>query len=172
MPSALISDTNTVNIGAVPPNAGADLRLRQRNGSTVRLPGYGGAPSDATAVTKFRDRAEYANGGNSGDASLGCRSHFRNGWRFRWRRSRYAPTVANRSGVDYQLGRNKSATSRSLLNSAQSPIDESNQEADLWASFGEKHDGDKVGKLSQAELMWMVRAGIERWRTSAISQRT
>src|SRR6185503_20003475 len=31
--------TNTVNIGAVPPNGSSDLRLRQRNGSTVRLPG-------------------------------------------------------------------------------------------------------------------------------------
>jgi len=45
--------TNTVNLGAVPPNGGADIRLRQRNSSTVRLPGYGGANTDTAAVITF-----------------------------------------------------------------------------------------------------------------------
>src|SRR5260370_4503069 len=45
--------TNTVNLGAVPPNGGANIRVRQRNSSTVRLPGYGGANTDTAAVNAF-----------------------------------------------------------------------------------------------------------------------
>ncbi len=49
--------TNNVNLagGGAPPNGGADLRLRQRNGSTVRLPGYGGGNTDTTAVNNFEN---------------------------------------------------------------------------------------------------------------------
>src|SRR5689334_5218800 len=45
--------TNNINLGAVPPNGGFDLRIRQRNGSTVRLPGYGGSNTDDAAVQSF-----------------------------------------------------------------------------------------------------------------------
>jgi hypothetical protein len=34
-------------------NGGTDFRLRQRFGTTVRLPGYGGAPTDTAAVIAF-----------------------------------------------------------------------------------------------------------------------
>jgi len=45
--------TNNITIGSPPPNGGFDLRLRQRNASTVRLPGYGGTNADTTAVGNF-----------------------------------------------------------------------------------------------------------------------
>jgi len=38
--------------GAVPPN-NADIRLRQRQATTVRLPGYGGANNDNAAVVAY-----------------------------------------------------------------------------------------------------------------------
>ncbi|HEX4864045.1 MAG TPA: hypothetical protein VFV02_08235 [Acidimicrobiales bacterium] len=38
--------------GTTPPNNN-DLRLRQRQSTTVRLPGYGGAAFDSTAVATF-----------------------------------------------------------------------------------------------------------------------
>jgi hypothetical protein len=44
---------NSPNLGAVPPNGGNAIRLRQRNSSTVRLPGYAGANTDITAVQNF-----------------------------------------------------------------------------------------------------------------------
>jgi hypothetical protein len=160
-------NTNTVNIGATPPNAAADLRLRQRNGSTVRLPGYGGAPGDATAVQNFEIGQNTLTAGTAA-TQVSVQVVFPGtGGGFVGGAPCNAPTVptAPESIINSE---NKSATS-DVTQPAQSPIDESNQEANLWASFGEKHDGDKVGKLSQAELMWMVRAGIERWRTSAIS---
>jgi hypothetical protein len=34
-------------------NGGTDFRLRQRQATTVRLPGYGGTAFDTTAVTNF-----------------------------------------------------------------------------------------------------------------------
>jgi uncharacterized repeat protein (TIGR01451 family) len=46
-------NTNTVNLGGAPPNAGSDLRLRQRNGSTVRLPGYLGGNTNTAQVATF-----------------------------------------------------------------------------------------------------------------------
>jgi hypothetical protein len=45
--------TNDVNLGATPPNGGSAIRERQRNGSTVKLPGYVGANTDTAAVISF-----------------------------------------------------------------------------------------------------------------------
>lgn len=39
--------------GGTPSNGGVDLRMRQRQLTTVRLPGYGGANNDNTAVQNF-----------------------------------------------------------------------------------------------------------------------
>jgi len=47
-------------------NGGTDFRLRQRQSTTVRLPGYGGANNDNTAVVTF---VQGLNGGASGLAS-------------------------------------------------------------------------------------------------------
>ena len=47
-------------------NAGTDFRLRQRQSTTVRLPGYAGANNDNTAVVTF---VQGNNGGASGLAS-------------------------------------------------------------------------------------------------------
>jgi hypothetical protein len=36
-----------------PPIGGEDVRLRQRQATTIRLPGYGGGATDTTAVQNF-----------------------------------------------------------------------------------------------------------------------
>jgi len=45
--------TNNIDLTSTPPNGGANIRVRQRNSSTVRLPGYGGANTDTAAVDTF-----------------------------------------------------------------------------------------------------------------------
>jgi hypothetical protein len=45
--------TNNITLGNPPPNSGSDLRIRQRNSSTVKLPGYLGGTTDTTAVATF-----------------------------------------------------------------------------------------------------------------------
>ena len=44
---------NTLTNGANEANSGVDLRMRQRQLTTVRLPGYGGANNDNAAVQAF-----------------------------------------------------------------------------------------------------------------------
>ena len=44
---------NTLTNGANEPNGGVDLRMRQRQATTVRLPGYGAANNDNAAVQAF-----------------------------------------------------------------------------------------------------------------------
>ena len=45
--------SNNIDLTATPPNGGANIRVRQRNSSTVRLPGYAGANTDTAAVISF-----------------------------------------------------------------------------------------------------------------------
>jgi hypothetical protein len=46
-------NTNNIDLGASPPNGGSNIRLRQRNSSTVKLPGYAGANTNTAAVISF-----------------------------------------------------------------------------------------------------------------------
>jgi hypothetical protein len=46
-----LSNTFTHSLGGT--MAGGDMRVRQRNDGTVRLPGYGGGPTDTAAVTAY-----------------------------------------------------------------------------------------------------------------------
>ncbi|QSR27184.1 hypothetical protein CFH99_16310 [Nocardioides aromaticivorans] len=52
---AAVSGNTLAASGAdsVPPTVDADIRLRQRQSTTIRLPGYGGAAGDDTAVQAF-----------------------------------------------------------------------------------------------------------------------
>jgi hypothetical protein len=47
-------------------NGGTDFRLRQRQATTVRLPGYGGTAFDTTAVTNFMANQNDANPNSAG----------------------------------------------------------------------------------------------------------
>jgi len=71
--NAVCDDTNTnnINLGNPAPNGGASIRLRQRNGSTVRLPGYGGGtgPGDTAGVITFESGQNTLNAGGSVTAS-------------------------------------------------------------------------------------------------------
>ncbi|MGZ5431563.1 MAG: tandem-95 repeat protein [Thermoanaerobaculia bacterium] len=49
--AAFLSNTFTHSLGGVIP--AGDIRVRQRNTGTVRLPGYAGAPTDTTAVVTY-----------------------------------------------------------------------------------------------------------------------
>jgi hypothetical protein len=53
---------------AIGPFGGGDYRLRQRQSTTVRLPGYGGAATDTAAVTAFVNAANTVSG--SGTATV------------------------------------------------------------------------------------------------------
>ena len=52
-PACLDVRNNTLTIAANEANGGVDLRMRQRQLTTVRLPGYGGANNDNAAVQTF-----------------------------------------------------------------------------------------------------------------------
>ncbi|HKZ83161.1 MAG TPA: hypothetical protein VJ793_05840 [Anaerolineae bacterium] len=49
----LAGEGNAALNATVEANGGVDLRMRQRQITTVRLPGYGGANNDNTAVQNF-----------------------------------------------------------------------------------------------------------------------
>jgi hypothetical protein len=53
-PGALANSLASAGADAVPPaGGGQDVRLRQRQSTTIRLPGYAGAATDTTAVQNF-----------------------------------------------------------------------------------------------------------------------
>ncbi|HEX6718177.1 MAG TPA: Ig-like domain-containing protein [Pyrinomonadaceae bacterium] len=68
---ALANSISTSGKDAVPPTGAGDLdfRLRQRQSTTVRLPGYGGANNDNTAVQNFIIANNSGNGAPVGAAS-------------------------------------------------------------------------------------------------------
>jgi hypothetical protein len=159
--------TNTINLGATPPNGGSDLRLRQRNGSTVKLPGYSGAPGDVTAVQTFEIGQNTLTASTAGTKASIAAAFPGSGGGYVGGSPCNAPIVPT-ALMPANVSNEKSLTSNPAQ-ADQLSIDEGGPEVNLLAASGERGDGDRVEKLSQAELMWMVRAAIERWRASEIS---
>jgi len=161
-------NSNTVNLGATPPNGGADLRLRQRNGSTVRLPGYGGAPGDATAVQTFEigqntlTAATPATKVSVGVAFPALGGGFVGGAACS---SPVVPSslleITEQSSLKSDAGSSSKSLGRRAITSES--IDT------LRAAHGEKRDGNDVRKLTEADIAIAVQAAIERWRESGIS---
>ena len=159
--------TNTVNIGAVPPNGGSDLRLRQRNGSTVRLPGYLGASNDTTAVANFEvaqntltagtlatqvsAAVQAPGGGFVGGAACG------------------APIVPTAAQIDNQSASKMDGKTESMVQGDSSPENGGETTDVLRAAPGEAEEGNSQPALSQAAIAALVQAAIERWRDAGIS---
>jgi hypothetical protein len=144
-------DLNSNDITAAGAEGGAgqeDFRVRQRFSTTVRLPGYGGASNNTAAVIAFLQ------GQNTG-VETGSATVQAPGGGFVGGAACNAPVVPTLPSQTHELA------------VSQPPSDDDSQS--LWAPFGEGHDGDKVGRLSHSDLMWMVQAALERWRTSGIS---
>lgn len=135
-----------------------DFRLRQRFSTTVRLPGYGGAATNTAAVIAF------IQGQNTG-IETGSATVQAPGGGFVGGAACNAPTLPMLIAAPPS---EEMATMKQGA-AANASAGDGNQKQTLWAAFGQGHDGDKVGRLSQTDLLWMVQAGLERWRTSRIS---
>ncbi|HZN00751.1 MAG TPA: Calx-beta domain-containing protein, partial [Pyrinomonadaceae bacterium] len=157
--------TNTVNQGAVPPNSGADLRLRQRNGSTVRLPGYGGAAGDATAVQNFEIGQNTLNAGTPATkVSVGVAFPALGGG-FVGGAACASPTVPTAPLMEQISSKQSEAWATSSSNWGRSGdlVDT------LRAAHGEQAVAQDVRKATQADIAVAVQAAIERWRDAGIS---
>jgi len=153
--------TNNINLGAVPPNGGFDLRIRQRNGSTVRLPGYGGSNTDDAAVQSFEagqntltatpPQNSFAShqvppGGGFTGGVAPCTS----------------PVVPTRVDPgDIGIASAQGAAMPNTLHS---------EDGSLRAARGEGSYDQNLPKLTEAELNWMVQAALNRWTSTGISR--
>jgi len=155
--------TNTVNIGAVPPNGTFDLRLRQRNGSTVRLPGYAGANTDTTAVANFEigQNTLTANAGLQVSAAVAVPP----GGGFVGGAACASPSVPTAPATEQTSSKQSEAWATSASNWGRSGdlVDT------LRAAHGEKTAGLDVRKVTQGDIAVAVQAAIERWREAGIS---
>ncbi|HXM50552.1 MAG TPA: Ig-like domain-containing protein, partial [Pyrinomonadaceae bacterium] len=163
--------TNTVNLGATPPNGGSDLRLRQRNGSTVKLPGYGGAAGDATAVQNFEigqntlTAATAATQASIGVAFPGSGGGYVGGAACG---SPVVPMLMAEPQASASINA-KTQKSFSIISDDGSQSGDNESVDTLRAARGEVRDGPSEQKLSQAELNGAVPSAIERWRDAGIS---
>jgi hypothetical protein len=155
-------DLNSNDITAAGAEGGGgqeDFRVRQRFSTTVRLPGYAGASNNTAAVVAFLQ------GQNTG-IETGSATVQAPGGGFVGGGPCNAPSVPL---ALQPIGKPSDKSAKRKAAQPALPVDESSQKAGLWASFGDRHDGDKAARLNPAELTWMVQAAIERWRASAIS---
>src|SRR5258705_221313 len=142
--------------GVTPPN-NADIRLRQRQSTTVRLPGYGGANNnDAAVVTELTGRNTVVTAAASNTLPSGGR--FIGG---------AACTSPSFAGPITQSFSSSSATSESLTMEA--PATDDQAASILWATKGENDNQQHVVKLTQSELSAMVQAAIARWAEAGVS---
>ncbi|HXC70501.1 MAG TPA: Calx-beta domain-containing protein, partial [Pyrinomonadaceae bacterium] len=155
--------TNTVNIGAVPPNGSSDLRLRQRNSSTVRLPGYAGANTDTTAVANFEigQNTLTANAGLQVSAAVAVPP----GGGFVGGGACSSPTVPTAPLTEQTSSKQSEAWATNASN-----WDRGSDLVDtLRAAHGEMAASQDVRKATQADIAVAVQAAIERWREAGIS---
>ncbi len=142
--------------GATPPN-NQEFRLRQRQATTVRLPGYGGANTDTAAVIAYIQGRNVVTAGN-GAASVQGATGFVGG------AACTAPSVAAAMFTE-----SKKESSLNYSESLTDGASESESGNTLRAAQGEAGDGSNGQKLGQAELVVAVHAAIERWRAAGIS---
>src|SRR5688572_12931832 len=136
--------------GPVSPNNN-DIRLRQRQATTVRLPGYGGANNDNAAVVA------YLTGRNTLTTAAAANT-VPTGGGFIGGAACTAPSVAGPITPD-------STTSENLtLEATSNDI--------LFATRGENKNPENVVKLTQSEVSAMVEAAISRWAEAGLSAKS
>ncbi len=157
-------DLNNNDITAAGTDAAGqeDFRVRQRFATTVRLPGYVGPPNNTAAVVAFLQGQNTGVETGSATVQSALSPGFVGGGPCNAPSVPTAPQEIDNPETD-------NPGTDHLARPVTPPSDDSGQQAILFASNGEGRDGHKVGRLTQAELMFMVQAAIERWRTSRVS---
>lgn len=160
--------TNTVNLGATPPNGGSDLRLRQRNASTVRLPGYGGAAGDVTAVQNFEIAQNTLTAATAATQASVAAAFPGSGGGYVGGAACGSPVVPMLMAEPQESAsiKSKSQVSNSIIYDDGLPTASVDT---LRAARGEVHEGRIEQKLRQDEMSATVQAAIERWRDAGIS---
>jgi uncharacterized repeat protein (TIGR01451 family) len=151
--------TNTLNLGATPPNGGFSFRLRQREASTVRLPGYTGPANNGGGQVDAFIAGQNSGTPNSTSVSVS----FPTGGGY-INTPGGAACTAPVVPTSVQPG---DMTALSL--GATEPVDDSKSESTLRTTRGEGPYEDNLHKLRQEELTWMIQAAIARWVETGIS---
>jgi uncharacterized repeat protein (TIGR01451 family) len=141
--------------GVTPPN-NADIRLRQRQSTTVRLPGYGGANNDNTAVVTYLT-------GRNTLTTAAASNTVPTGGGFVGGAACTAPSFAGPITQDSS----SSLSSESLRAGVSTAVERG--ESTLFATKGENTTGQHVVALTQSELSAMVQAAISRWAEAGMS---
>jgi uncharacterized repeat protein (TIGR01451 family) len=149
---------NNINLGGVPPNGGADLRLRQRNGSTVRLPGYLGANTDLTAVANF-EKAQ--NALSDVGAEVSAAVAVPPGGGFVGGASCASPVVPLSARPAFDIA---------SKNPGDTPAVDIDDIASVLRTARDQASGEPSGQeLTEEGLRWIVKAALQRWKEAAIS---
>lgn len=149
--------------GAVSPNNN-DVRVRQRQATTVRLPGYGGANNDNAAVVA------YLTGRNTLTTAAAANS-VPTGGGFIGGAACTAPSFAGPITSD------ESTAAAFAVNSPKTGVvsddDAGSSSSDiLYVSKGDIKGGPRVVKLTPSELTAMAEAAIARWAEAGLSARS
>ena len=149
------SNTFTHSLGGVIP--GGDIRVRQRNDGTMRLPGYVGGATDTAAVIA------YLNGRNvevSSSTATADSTGFAGGG------ACTQPTITGSITSEATASASKAD---GLTAEAVSGRIRTDREDILWANPAEKLEGAPVIGVSQTDLQWIFPAALEKWRQAGIS---
>ena len=142
--------------GVTPPN-NADIRLRQRQSTTVRLPGYGGANNDDAAVVAYLT-------GRNTLVTAAASNTVPTGGGFIGGAACTAPSIAGPITPDSFT----SMSAESSAKEAKSDDDDSDNTV-LWATNGENKNKSNVLSLTHAEVSAMAQAAIARWAEAGVS---
>jgi uncharacterized repeat protein (TIGR01451 family) len=132
----------------------ATIRIRHvQNNKVFRLPGYTGGPTDTTAVANF------LNGQNTLPATYTASATLGSG----------AGTFANTSPAGSSCIPASPLAAEDVA-PASARLQKSEENLRIPGSILDNPDERKVSKLTQAELVWIVQAALERWRYANLSQ--
>src|SRR5688572_25943989 len=146
--------------GAVAPN-NSDIRLRQRQSTTVRLPGYVGPARDAVDFD-VAEVATYLAGRNT--LNTANANSVAGGGGFIGGAACTQPTVV--AGPDTAAS-TSSLSSESLRTDVETAVER--DENILFATKGENTNEQHIVKLTQSEVSAMVQAAIARWAEAGLS---
>jgi hypothetical protein len=135
-----------------------DFRLRQRQSTTVRLPGYGGAATDTAAVVAF---VAGNNGGNGAPAGLASTQSPGGGF------VGGAACTSPTTGPITADSTSSSLSTESVTKRVQTGVERG--EGALYAAKGENLDGQHVVKLNESDVSALVQAAIARWADAGLS---
>ena len=138
-----LKNTFTHSLGGT--MAGGDIRVRQRNDGTVRLPGYGGGATDTAAVIT------YMNGRNTV----------------------VSPTTATADSSGFAGGAAcTQPTFKQAVHAKDADASSARRDDDLYVRRGDVAPEEGVPSLTEQDLSWMRYEAISRWRESGLPKST